>query len=63
MQNNCNNYSGLYLFGKVIDRTRRHVPKDNSTTETVTYLVQSNRIYALNLQRFHRYLRLRACDR
>ena len=25
IQNNCNSYSGLYLFGKVIDRTRRHV--------------------------------------
>lgn len=43
IQNNCNNYSGLYLFGKVIDRTRHHVPKDNPTTEIVTYLIQSNR--------------------
>jgi hypothetical protein len=41
--NNNHNYSGLYLFGKVIDRTRRHVPKDNPTTEIVTYLIQSNR--------------------
>jgi hypothetical protein len=39
-QQNC--YSGLYLFGKIIDRTRRRVPKDNLTTEIVTYLVQSN---------------------
>ena len=43
IQNNHNNYSGLYLFGKVIDRTKRHVPKDNPTTEIVTYLIQSNR--------------------
>lgn len=43
IQNNCNSYSGLYLFGKVIDRTRRHVPKDNPATEIVTYLIQSNR--------------------
>lgn len=40
---NNSNYSGLYLFGKVIDRTRRKVPKDNPTTEIVTYLVQSSR--------------------
>jgi hypothetical protein len=43
LQNNHNSYSGLYLFGRIIDRTRRHVPKDNPTTEIVTYLVQSNR--------------------
>ena len=44
-QNNRNNcvYSGLYLFGKIIDRTWRKVPKDNPTTEIVTYLVQSSR--------------------
>lgn len=36
-------YSGLYLFGQVIDRTRRHVPKDNPTTEIVTYTVQTER--------------------
>ncbi len=36
-------YSGLYLFGQVIDRTRRHVPKDNPTTEIVTYTVQTDR--------------------
>jgi hypothetical protein len=42
IQSNRNNYSGLYLFGRVIDRTRRHVPKDNPTTEIVTYLIQSN---------------------
>jgi hypothetical protein len=41
-QNHRSNYSGLYLFGRVIDRTRRHVPKDNPTTEIVTYLIQSN---------------------
>lgn len=36
-------YSGLYLFGQIIDRTRRHVPKDNPTTEIVTYTVQTER--------------------
>lgn len=36
-------YSGLYLFGQIIDRTRRHVPKDNPTTEIVTYTVQTDR--------------------
>ena len=45
IQNNRNifNYSGLYLFGQVIDLTRRKVPKDNPTTEIVTYLIQSSR--------------------
>ena len=28
---------GLTLSGTVVDRTRRHVPKDNPTTEIVTY--------------------------
>lgn len=28
---------GITLSGTVIDRTRRHVPKDNPTTEIVTY--------------------------
>lgn len=37
------NYSGLYLFGQITDRTRRHVPKDNPTTEIVTYTVQTVR--------------------
>lgn len=35
---------GLALTGTVIDRTRRMVPRDNPTTEIVTYTVQdSNR--------------------
>ena len=42
-QNNHNNYSRLYLFGKVIDRARRKVPQNKPTTEVVTYLVQRNR--------------------
>ena len=33
---------GLYLNGFVIDRTRRHVPKDNPMTEIVTYTVSDN---------------------
>ena len=39
--------SGLILCGSVIDRTRRMVPKDNPTTEIVTYTVQddNNRKY------------------
>ncbi len=36
-------YSGLYLFGQITDRTRRRVPKDNPTTEIVTYTVQTVR--------------------
>ena len=31
---------GLSLTGTVIDRTRRMVPRDNPTTEIVTYTVQ-----------------------
>ena len=35
-------YFGLYLFGTVIDRTRRTITtkNNNSTTEIVTYTVQ-----------------------
>ena len=33
---------GLCLTGFVIDRTRRHVPKDNPTVEIVTYTVSDN---------------------
>ena len=33
---------GLYLSGTVIDRIRRHVPKDNPTTEIVTYTLSDN---------------------
>ena len=29
--------NGLSISGTVIERTRRHVPKDNPTTEIVTY--------------------------
>ena len=36
-QNSSSRPSGLFLSGTVIDRTRRHVPKDNPTTEIVTY--------------------------
>lgn len=33
--------SGLYLFGQVIDRTRRTIQtKNNSTTEIVTYTIR-----------------------
>lgn len=31
---------GLSLSGTVIDRTRRMVPRDNPTTEIVTYTIQ-----------------------
>lgn len=40
--NNHSDYSELYLFGKVIDRPQRKVPKDNPTTWTITYLGQNN---------------------
>ena len=30
---------GIMLSGTIIERTRRHVPKDNPTTEIVTYTV------------------------
>ena len=33
---------GLCLNGFVIDRTRRHVPKNNPTIEIVTYTVSDN---------------------
>ncbi len=33
---------GLTLSGTVIDRTRRHVPMDNPTTEIVTYTLGDN---------------------
>ena len=33
---------GLCLSGFVIDRMRRHVPKDNPTIEIVTYTVSDN---------------------
>lgn len=32
--------SGLFISGKVMDRSRRMVPKINPTTEIVTYLIQ-----------------------
>ena len=34
--------SGLSLSGTVIDRTRRMVPRDNPTTEIVTYTIQDH---------------------
>ncbi len=49
MNRNANNNSAppsrsydLYLNGTVIDRTRRYVPKDNPTTEIVTYTLSDN---------------------
>ncbi len=33
---------GLYLAGRIADRSRRYVPKDNPTTEIVTYTVEYN---------------------
>ena len=33
---------GLTLSGTVIDRTRRMVPRDNPTTEIVTYTIQDD---------------------
>ena len=33
---------GLYLGGFIIDRTKRHVPKNNPTIEIVTYTVSDN---------------------
>ena len=33
---------GLSLCGTVIDRTRRMVPRDNPTTEIVTYTIQDD---------------------
>ena len=37
------NLSGLYLFGQIIDRTRRTIPtRDNSTAEIVTYTIQDS---------------------
>lgn len=32
---------GLFLSGTIIDRTRRRVPKDNPTTEIVTYTISA----------------------
>lgn len=37
-QNNQHDYSSLYLFGKVIDRTRRKVPRNNPTAETLSFM-------------------------
>ena len=36
------NTSGLFLSGIIVERTRRMVPRDNPTTEIVTYTVQGN---------------------
>lgn len=33
---------GLCIFGTVVDRTRRHVPKDNPNTEIVTYTLSDD---------------------
>ncbi len=37
-----NTPTGLSLSGTVIDRTRRLVPRDNPTTEIVTYTIQDD---------------------
>lgn len=37
-----NTIQGLSLTGTVIDRTRRMVPRDNPTTEIVTYTIQDD---------------------
>ena len=44
MSRNQNNHEvfGLTLSGTIVDRTRRHVPKDNPTTEIVTYTLSDN---------------------
>ena len=34
--------TGLYVSGKIINRTRRHVPKINPTTEVVTYTLDDD---------------------
>jgi len=34
--------NGLCLSGIVVDRTRRMLPRDNPTTEIVTYTIQDN---------------------
>ena len=33
-------FSGLYVFGEVVERTKRTIP--NTTTEVVTYTIQDN---------------------
>ncbi len=33
---------GLFLCGTIVDRTRRHVPKENPTTEIVTYILNGS---------------------
>lgn len=40
--NNKQVSNGLSISGTVIDRTRRMVPRDNPTTEIVTYTIQDN---------------------
>lgn len=37
-----NTQTGLSLTGTVIDRTRRMVPRNNPTTEIVTYTIQDD---------------------
>ena len=41
-QSSSNRPHGLCIFGTVIDRTRRHVPMDNPTTEIVTYTLSDD---------------------
>ena len=36
------NTPGLFLSGIIVDRTRRMIPRDNPTTEIVTYTVQGD---------------------
>ena len=40
MNQRKNPVNGLSITGTVIDRTRRMVPRDNPTTEIVTYTIQ-----------------------
>lgn len=48
-KNNASPGHGLSLSGTIIDRTRRMVPRDNPTTEIVTYTIQDgyNRKFSL----------------
>lgn len=38
--NDPDRISGLFISGKVMDRSRRLIPRDDPRTEVVTYLVQ-----------------------
>lgn len=38
----ANNLMGIHLGGTVVDRTRRMVPRDNPTTEIITYTLETD---------------------